>query len=1608
MNQQSKYERQQGLYRSEYEHDACGVGMVANLSGEASHEIVVNGMTILKRLMHRGATGNDPETGDGAGLLMKIPHGFFRKVLGDVFSHKERKERKDNKEANKLCDLCDLCSENKPFGVAMIFGGEGEEGAIAAAVHGEGCEVLAWRDVPTNPSAIGKDARSVMPRIRQLFVALRHSTTDSGQRLSDDECRMSFEHRLYVIRRQIEKTTTKTYVCSCSSRTIVYKGLLLATQIEKFYPDLSDPDFISPFAIVHQRYSTNTFPSWELAHPFRAIAHNGEINALKGNLNALAAREPSLAFSEAAGAGRQPYQDSARPESAPYQIDIKKILPLINKGQSDSASLDNMFELLVAAGRDAPHAMMMLIPQAWGAKYHMGHDVRAFYEYHSALMEPWDGPAAVAFTDGISLGAALDRNGLRPARWTLTKDGLFVLASETGVLDIAPESVARHGRLKPGSILWLDLVNHRLMEDAEVKTYYARRQPYRRWVKENHIPVTGLFNEIVPSKMGNGELGMGNGILDEQQRFGWTLEDVELILRPMAETGHEPVGAMGNDAALACLRAHGQFRLFDYFHQLFAQVTNPPIDPIREELVMSIMTYIGNQANILSETPEHARLVKMTRPVLTDDELERMRNIPDFPAKTLSMCVRERGECKVECVKCKVGNGEPGWLNTALDQLAADALQAVKDGAKIIILSDRNFLAAKDAKIAKDSGDNNLCDLCDLCGKKRIPSLLAVTAVNKALAEAGVRPSVGIVVESGEVLEVHHFAVLLGFGATAINPWLALATVSQIGRAVAPRPPQSAAAAGAGRQPYRGGDAARPESAPYLATTNYVTAVCKGIMKIMSKMGISTLRSYRSARIFEAVGLGPKLMEEYFGGVTSPVGGLELEDIENLIEGVRGNLGSPGSCPPGGEYRARKGGEEHLWNPQRLIDFREAVRHNDYARFHRYTDDIDQHSHVTLRSQLEFANVANVKMLPMANSNDQLETGNIGTGNNSTLATFIEPVDSIVKHFVGGAMSLGSLSPEAHETIALALNGLGTMSNSGEGGENPERFGTEKNSAIKQVASGRFGVTIEYLRSAKDLQIKLAQGAKPGEGGQLPGHKVNDLVARLRHAKPGTTLISPPPHHDIYSIEDLAQLIYDLKCANPEARVSVKLVSEAGVGTIAAGVAKAHADVVVISGFDGGTGAAPLTSMKHAGLPWEVGLAEAHQTLIKNNLRHRVKLQVDGQLRTGRDIVIAAMLGADEFAFGTSMLVSLGCVQCRNCNLNCCPVGIATQKEGLRAKFAGKPEHLQSYFRFLAEEVREILASLGLHSLAEARGRTDLLQAKEGTTFDFGDLFATKNAKIAKDSCDKNLCGLCGKESENYDTRELIPAVESGERTLVRMISNCDRSVGAALSGWLVARRASSPADLTVNFTGVAGQSFGAFLAKGITFNLRGEANDYIGKSLSGGVITIRPPELPKSPDIPDNPESPEFHPETNVIAGNVIAYGGTSGAIYINGQAGERFGIRNSGVTLVAEGIGDHGCEYMTGGVALILGPTGINFGAGMTGGVAYVLDESGDFDLKCNLDSIDLAGVAADSEEERELLALLREHVARTASPLAARVLADWPAYRPKFVRAVPVASA
>ena len=1425
-------QRNLGMYRREFEHDACGVGLIADLDNIPSHRIVANGLTVLKRLMHRGAVGNDPETGDGAGMLVQIPDAFFRRHVGNLPPAGE-------------------------YAVAMIFDGCGEEPMIESIIKERGAGTIAWRDVPVDPDAIGRTARSTMPRIRQLFV----KGTD--------------ERGAFVLRRMIEKRLKNGYICSFSTRTVVYKGLLLAPQVERFYPDLAENDFTSALALVHQRYSTNTFPTWKLAHPFRMLAHNGEINTIRGNLNQLRAREKSLS-------------------STLLGKDLEAVLPLIDDCQSDSASLDNIFELLVAAGRDPAHAMLMLMPQAWGEKYHMGHDVRGFYEYHSALMEPWDGPAAVAFTDGISAGAALDRNGLRPARWTLTKDNLFILASETGVLDIKAEDIVRHGRVKPGSMIFLDLPQHRLIEDAEIKTRYARRRPYRRWVEENHIEIQGLFSEIVPSKV-------PGDLVRRQQRFDYTQEDIDLILEPMARDGKEPVGSMGNDAALAC-RSHEHRSLFDCFHQLFAQVTNPPIDPIREELVMSLMTYIGNNGNILEETPEHAHLIRLNRPVLTDDELHRLSKVGDYGYPVTMLSTEFSGP-----------------LNVALEDLGKRAVEAVGSGSRIIVLSDR---ASADAPI---------------------PAILALSSVNRALVDAGLRTSTGIIVQSGEVWEVHHFAVLLGYGATAINPYLALETISSL----FPNDPVTAAA-------------------------NYINAVDKGLMKIMSKMGISTLRSYRSAQIFEIVGLAAEIVERYFSGTPSRIGGRGFREIErDLLERPPSNATC--SLSVGGLYGYRKGTEDHLWTPQTVSAFRQAVRTNDYAKFKEYSSAVDaaQKRSCTLRGLFAFAKTSPIDI------------------------SQVEPAESIMKRFVGGAMSLGSLSPEAHEAIALAFNSIGSMSNSGEGGLNSERFGTDTDCGIKQVASGRFGVTLDYLRSARDLQIKLAQGAKPGEGGQLPAHKVNDFVARLRHARPGMTLISPPPHHDIYSIEDLAQLIYDLRCANPKARISVKLVSEAGVGTIAAGVAKAHADVVLISGFDGGTGAAPLTSTKHAGLPWELGLAEAQQTLVKNGLRGRIKVQVDGQLKTGRDIMIAALLGAEEFGFGTTLLVALGCIQDRRCHCDTCPVGIATQCVEKRKLFAGSPAHIVNFLRFLAEETREHLAELGLRSLDEAVGRTEFLKnADPKTGFDFSGFFVKEQGDEAKFTEGANPYVF-----DSYDRHQLIPEIAKcplpgSPYSFNRIVHNTDRTVGTEFAGEVSAKYDALADDaITVNFNGTAGQSFGAFLSPGITFNLTGEANDFVGKGLSGGIIAIKPPS-----------ES-SFRPEDNIIAGNVIAYGATGGRIFVNGQAGERFGIRNSGVTMVVEGIGDHGCEYMTGGEVVILGPTGVNFGAGMTGGTAYVLDEAGDFDLRCNLVSIDLATVDVNSRDEHHLHDLIREHIRRTGSPLGKRLLEDWTTYRPRFVKVIPV---
>ncbi len=1446
----------EGLYHFQNEHDACGVGMLANLRGISSHELVHQGVILLQRLLHRGAAGSDPLSGDGAGLLSVIPHGFFQRVLGGVLP------------------------EAGGYAVGMIFGGEGEESLLERIAGEEGFRLLAWREVPVDVSRLGETARATCPRIRQVFVAPADS-------LSGD----ALERRVFVLRRRLEKEMLDAYFSSFSSRTVVYKGLMLATQIESFYGDLAEEDFVSPLVLVHQRYSTNTFPTWRLAHPFRYLAHNGEINTLRGNLNHARTREAFL-------------------ESSLFGQDLKKVLPLIEESQSDSACLDNMVELLVQGGRWLPHVMMMLIPQAWGKNYHMGKDVRGFFDYHSALSEPWDGPAAVTFTDGVGAGAMLDRNGLRPARYSLTRDGLFVLASETGVLDLDPAQVVCRGRLKPGEILWCDLKAHRLVLNDELKNQVARQSPYRRWSQESKIPVAGLFDTIVAEH--------GEGSLKERQRlFGWSQEDVDLLVRPMMETGKEPVGSMGNDAALAVLSPRPQL-LFSYFKQRFAQVTNPPIDPIREELVMSLTTYIGNQGNLLSEEAHRASLVRLARPILTGEDLARLENMGRDRVEKLPILWKED-------------------LAQALKELAERAVAAAQAGRNILVLSDREVPP----------------------GTLPIPSLLAVAAVNQALAAAGLRPPVGVILETGEAREVMHFALLLGYGATAVHPYLALETVASL----------------AGEQD------------PAKATENYISAVDKGLLKCMSKMGIATLRSYRSAQMFEAIGLGKELIRQFFPGTPSAVDGIGLEEVAQEVR-ERVEAARPSAekhpLPVGGAYRWRRDGEPHLVTPPSLCDLHAAVREDDPERYRRFAESVNSPAQpIRLRDLLRFRKDS-AQPLPLEQVEEEKE---------------------ILHHFVSGAMSLGALSPEAHEAIAVAMNQLGTMSNSGEGGEGPERnlpgpHGENRASAIRQVASGRFGVTVEYLAHARDLQIKMAQGAKPGEGGQLPGDKVNEEIARTRHATPHVTLISPPPHHDIYSIEDLAQLIHDLRAVNPAARISVKLVSENGVGTVAAGVAKAHADVVVISGHDGGTGAAPLSSIKHAGMPWEVGLAETHQTLVKNGLRGKVRLQVDGQLRTGRDVVIAALLGAEEFGFATSLLLALGCMMLRQCQDNTCPAGITTQDPEIRKRFKGKPEHILRYLHFIARETRETLASLGLHSLKEAVGRADLLEADpermtgKAAKLDFHDMLHVVQGQ--------EICWNGEAHPETtIDDQVLFPALGSALETFAPArievpIVNANRSVGARLSGRLALAKglAGLPQDTwRVDFRGTAGQSFGAFLAHGITFRLEGEANDYVGKGLSGGRIILVPPR------------EAICLAEDNVLAGNVIGYGGTSGEIFINGQAGERFAIRNSGFQAVVEGVGDHGCEYMTGGRVAVLGKTGVNFAAGMTGGLAYVLDEGGDFDLRCNLDTVDLESIREGSPEEAELLGMLKSHRELTGSAKAGRILEQWQEYRGRFVCVMPV---
>ncbi|OGV35014.1 MAG: glutamate synthase subunit alpha [Lentisphaerae bacterium GWF2_45_14] len=1476
-----------GLYDFKNEHDACGVGFVVNIDGTKTHKIIEQGIEVLVNLQHRGALGSDNSTGDGAGMLFQMPDEFFKKTAEEL--------------GFKLPEAGD-------YAVGMIFMPDEPKlieicrSKVDAAIIEEGLSVLAWRNVPTDKSGLGKLASDSCPSVKQVFIG------KGKKQLGEEE----FERKLYTARRMAEKEMLNFneigeafYVCSMSSRTIVYKGLLLAPQIPEFYSDLRSPEMKSALAVVHQRYSTNTFPTWRLAHPFRYIAHNGEINTLQGNVNSMRAREKAF-----------------KSEFFPGN-EMEKILPIIQPDLSDSACFDNAFEFFVANDRSMPHTAMMMVPEAWGEKYRIGSDLKGFFEYHAGLMEPWDGPAAIVFSDGRRVGACLDRNGLRPARYTITKDNFMVLASETGVLDIDPANVARKGRLGAGQILYVDIDKKRVLFNREIKMRVARSYPYRRWVEENKIPMSGLIEYAVnhPSQ---------ETLLRWQRLFGYTREEINMLLTPMFTEGKEGTGSMGNDAALAVLSSKPQL-LFAYFKQLFAQVTNPPIDPIREELVMSLTVFIGNKTNILECNPGHAQLVKLKSPVLTEGDIQRLRNtkLHNFQAVTISIAFPAKGDGKA--------------LEKAIEDVCLKAEKAVNEGKSVIILSDKNLQE----------------------GQVPIPSLLATAAVNHHLVRCGGRTSSGLVIETGEAREVMHIALLLGYGATAICPYLALSSCVDLLEK----------------------DNYGEDIDEIKALENYVSAAKKGILKIMSKMGISTLRSYRGAQIFEAVGLNSSLVDKYFCGTASRIEGIALDEVAREAnmryeKAYNPAQGTPDFLEAGGQYHFRLNEEKHLWTPETISKLQQATRTNNMTLYKEYASYINnQTEHLcTLRGLFKFKKAVPVPL-------DEVES-----------------VESIIKRFVTGAMSFGSISKETHETVAAAMNRIGGMSNSGEGGEDPARYkrlpnGDSLCSAIKQVASARFGVTIEYLANARELQIKIAQGAKPGEGGQLPGHKVNKEIAKVRHATPGVTLISPPPHHDIYSIEDLAQLIYDLKCANPEARISVKLVSEVGVGTVAAGVAKGHADLVLISGHDGGTGASPLTSIKHAGLPWELGLAETQQTLVLNHLRDRIRVQADGQMKTGRDITIAALLGAEEFGFGTAILVVCGCVMMRKCHSNTCPVGVATQDPELRKLFSGKPEYIVNFLKMIASEVREYMAELGFRNFDDMIGRSDLLEMNRAIDF-----WKAKNldfSKIFERPSDPSLPVRCLRKQDHgidkaFDQKliELTKeAVEEKKKISFDLsIRNVDRTAGTMLSG-LIAKKyglAGLPENtIKGNFTGCAGQSFGAFLIHGITFTLTGESNDYLGKGLSGGRIIVKPPK---------NIENPE----KNVIAGNVLLYGATGGEVYINGRAGERFAIRNSGAVAVVEGVGDHGCEYMTGGRVVVIGPTGVNFAAGMSGGIAYVYDQ--DFNEKCNLDMVDLDPVLFD-EDRNELRAMIEKHLEYTGSPMAKIILDDWENEAPKFVKVFPV---
>ncbi len=1594
-----------GLYDPSFEHDACGVGMVARLDNRPTHEVIQKAITALENLEHRGANGADPRTGDGAGILMQMPDELLRAVVDFELPRPGE------------------------YGVLMCFLPQEDaararlEALLERTVAAEGQRVLGWRDVPVCPEHTGEVAGACRPVVRQLFVGDGSDPADPGSDPAQPAARDqdAFERKLYVIRRVCELTAEDPglYVCSSSSRTLNYKGMLISFQLAAFYPDLKDERTKSALALVHSRFSTNTFPSWELAHPYRVICHNGEINTVKGNVNWMRARESEL-------------------QSELFGEDLQKILPVVRKGNSDSATFDNVLELLMLAGRTPAHAVMMMIPEAYRNRDDLSEELKGFYAFHSCLMEPWDGPASVAFTDGRVVGATLDRNGLRPGRWVETTDGHVVLGSEIGLLDIPAEEIRRLGRLQPGKLFLVDLERGRIVEDGEVKREVATKKPYGEWYARRSVP----FGELPPSD----QVTISEQPIQLRQRaFGYSLEDLRVLLTPMAREGAEPIGSMGNDLSLAVLSDQAP-PLFSYFKQLFAQVTNPPIDPIREEVVMSLATSLGTELNLFGETPEHAHKLALKQPILLNRELETLRHVSyeEFKACTID-------------ITWPVAQGAAG-IEDALMRVCAEAHDAIAEGVNIIVLSDR------------------------VMGPSRapIPSLLAVSSVHHHLVREGTRLRAGIILESGEPREVHHFATLLGYGASAINPYLMLETLDRLvfeGRIT--------------RVGGNGSDGRAVSLTPEEAAQNTIKAIGKGLLKTISKMGISTIQSYSGAQIFEAVGLEPALIDRHFTGTASRIGGVGLEVLatEALERHARAwptpSSGEPvdtsGLLPVGGVYAWRRDGEHHIWNPETIALVQHAVRaangnvgaalegdaealatvrgsaaYEQYREYARKVND-DSARKATLRGLLRIGGEADGALV--GEPGDGASSGAEGVPATDDVASDartaipleqVEPAKEIVRRFCTGAMSLGSISREAHETLAIAMNRLGGRSNTGEGGEDPTRFtpdsnGDRRRSAIKQVASGRFGVTIHYLVNADELQIKMAQGAKPGEGGQLPGHKVDDYIGSIRHTTPGVGLISPPPHHDIYSIEDLKQLIYDLRCANPQAQVSVKLVSEVGVGTVAAGVSKANADRVLIAGHDGGTGASPLSSIQAAGVPWEIGLAETQQTLLLNDLRSRIVVQTDGQLKTGRDVVIAAMLGADEMGFSTGPLIATGCIMMRACHLNTCPVGIATQDPELRKRFKGTPEHVVNFFFFVAEEVREILASLGLRTLDEAIGRVDLLGTRAAIDHwkargvdlshvlrpieitDGGALHRVEAPPaVLEDALDWELVErarpLLERGGSDLAADDGRPnrvggrpgraggglggagrsADELGASEQIRIelpIRNRNRCVGGILSNHIARARGAEglPEDsIVVEFEGSAGQSFGGWLAPGVSFTLRGDANDYAGKGLSGGVLTV----------APRAGMGEDFVAEQNVIVGNTVLYGATAGRAFFRGLAGERFAVRNSGASAVVEGVGDHGCEYMTGGRVVVLGPTGRNFAAGMSGGVAYVLDEEGAFAAggRCNMGMVGFDEL--DQADALELRALIEEHAQRTGSPVAARVLGDWDGLleRGAFVKVMP----